>query len=169
MPWIDAIRRLRLFFRGEIFISAQLWGALLASLKERSGGCRESGAFLLGARKGHKRFVREFVLYDDLSPGCLAAGHILFEGLGYAKLWETCREKGMSVVADIHVHPGAAFLSGADRDNPMIREVGHCALILPNYACASPRLKDVGIYQYLGGGNWRKMTKWNLRIGGAWK
>ena len=161
MNWIDSFR---LFFRGEIFISAHLWRQLLAALKERSDGCRESGAFLLGVCEGHRRFVKEFVLYDDLSPGCLNPGYIMFDNSAFSKLWDICGEKGMRVVADIHVHPGAAYLSAADSENPMIREIGHCALILPNYAQTSPNMKDVGVYQYLGNGNWREMTKWNLRI-----
>lgn len=166
MRWIELFRRLCLFFRGEIFISREMWHRLLDALKERSDGRFESGAFLLGIRKGRKRFVKMFVLYDDLAPGCLNAGYIRFDGATFSKLWEICRAEKMGVVADIHVHPGLAYLSGADSENPMIREKGHCALIIPDYARVRPHLNDVGFYQYLGNGNWRKMTKWNLRIQG---
>ena len=154
----------RLFCRGEIFISARLWGHLLQSLKERSNGCRESGAFLLGNRVDYRRYIKDFVLYDDLSPGCLHYGYILFDGAGYSELWRICREQNMSVVADIHVHPGRAFMSETDRDNPMIPDVGHCALILPNYAQTAPKLDEIGIYRRIKGGRWQEMKKRAFRI-----
>jgi hypothetical protein len=60
----------------------------------------------------------------------------------------------MSVVADVHVHPGGAGQSASDRDHPMISRAGHIALILPDFAQAPLRPESVGVYRYLGDKRW---------------
>ena len=51
-----------------------------------------------------------------------------------ATLWDICKRRGLTVVADVHVHPGGAGQSDSDRDHPMISRAGHIALILPDFA-----------------------------------
>jgi hypothetical protein len=60
----------------------------------------------------------------------------------------------MSVVADVHVHPGSASQSASDCDHPMISRAGHVALILPDFARPPVQTESVGIYRYLGGKRW---------------
>ena len=116
-----------------------LWRRLLAQLRQRGNGAtRESGAFLLGARRDGRARISDFVLYDDL--------------------WRLCRERGMAVVADVHVHPAGAYQSGSDRENPMISRAGHVALIIPNFAAPPVPRSRVGIYEYEGGKTWRAIA-----------
>ena len=42
--------------------------------------------------------------------------------------------RGLTVVADVHVHPGDSGQSNSDRAYPMISQAGHIALILPRFA-----------------------------------
>ena len=58
--------------------------------------------------------------------------------------------EGLEVVADVHTHPGGVGQSQTDRDNPMIPEVGHVALIVPNFADRADFPGDIGIYEYRG-------------------
>ena len=99
-------------------------------------GRRESGAFLLGSRRGVRRRIERFVYYDDLDPHALDSGIVDLDGAAFGALWSLCRSTGLSVVADVHTHPDRAFFSGTDRANPMIAELGHLALVLPTYAQA---------------------------------
>lgn len=141
--------------RHELSCSWWLWLSLLAKLRERGNGCsRESGAFLLGHRQHGRARIVDFVLYDDLDSHALDNGIVRFDGRYFGALWDICKARGISVVADIHVHPGGSYQSASDRDHPMISRAGHIALILPDFAQAPVRRQAVGMYRYLGAKRW---------------
>ena len=98
----------------------------------------------------------QFAYYDDFDPTCLDSGIVIFDGAGFGPLWELCRQTGLNVLADLHTHggPGPARQSLLDRDNPMIAQPGHVALIVPNFA-TDFRMSDIGVYEYLGSHRWR--------------
>jgi len=135
-------------------ISYYLWLQLLYKLKVRGEGIKESGAFLLGAPE--QNTVTEFICYDDLDPNCLSNGIIEFDGAGYVPLWDYCQKNKLTVLADIHTHPGTwTGQSVADQEHPMIKQKGHIALIVPNYAAKPLQLlKGVGVYEYKGNNCW---------------
>jgi len=124
-------------------------------LRERGRGCtRESGAFLLGNRSNGRTQILDFVLYDDLDKKCLDTGIVHFDGRHFGALWELCKARGLTVIADIHVHPGGVQQSESDRAYPMIARAGHLALILPEFAAGRISRADVGIYRYRGAKQW---------------
>ena len=140
----------------ELSISWFTWLRLLIGLRSRGlSKTRESGAFLLGHRdpNGQAKIV-DVVLYDDLDPHSLDSGIVRFDGRYFGDLWDLCRRKKLSVVADVHVHPGSSLQSTSDRQHPMISRSGHLALILPYFARLPIRRGEIGIYRYLGGKQW---------------
>lgn len=148
-------------------IPVLLWIRLVWQLRRRGHGRRESGAFLLGIRDTGqdsrcKDKVKQFVCYDDLDPHALDTGVVTFAPTGYAALWSLCRRHRLDVLADVHTHPGGhPQQSGTDCANPMISEAGHVAIILPWFArCWGWKLKNVGVYEYLGNYEWRD---WSAR------
>lgn len=142
----------------ELSISPALWQRLCGSLRQRGHGrSRESGAFLLGAIEAGVPRVSDFVLYDDLDPNCLNSGIVRFDGRYFGALWELCQQRGMNVVADVHVHPGRSDQSASDQNHPMISQPGHIALILPRFADAPVQLVETGMYRYLGGKKWKRV------------
>jgi proteasome lid subunit RPN8/RPN11 len=136
-------------------IEQQLWRELIAQLKQRGRGDRESGAFLLGPAGSD--MVTRFICYDDLDPYALQGGVINFNGNGFVPLWKTCSEELLKVQADVHTHPGEwTGQSGVDQANPMILQAGHIALIVPAYAQLEQQLLEgVGAYEYLGSKRWK--------------
>ena len=136
--------------------STRLWKEGLAELRRRTEGVHESGAFLLGVREGKRRRITRFAYYDDLDPDSLKTGIVVFDGAGYGPLWKLCRETGLAVVADVHVHGGAALQSNSDRENPMIAQPGHIALILPALVERVFWAQELGIYEYQGNHQWRE-------------
>lgn len=145
----------------ELSCSWLLWRRLTARLRERGDGeNRESGAFLLGYTDpdGAAR-ISDFVLYDDLDPRSLDTGIVRFDGKCFGRLWAICRERGLTVVADVHVHPGDSGQSASDRAYPMVSQAGHIALILPRFARKPIPHDDIGIYRYLGGGAWHTVPR----------
>jgi proteasome lid subunit RPN8/RPN11 len=138
-----------------------LWMDGLGDLARRSGGARESGAFLLGRRDGDVAVVEELAYYDDLESGCLDSGMVVLTGAAFTALWQRCRTSGRAVVADVHTHPRRARQSDLDRRNPMIAMAGHIAIIVPNYAQGTPDPSALGIYVYRGSHTW-------FDLSGAW-
>ena len=150
----ETIRRL-LAPRHELSCSWFLWRRLCRRLRERGrNGGRESGAFLLGHRHGERARIVDFVLYDDLDPHSLESGIVRFDGRYFGDLWALCKARGLTVVADIHVHPGGAGQSESDRAHPMISRAGHTALILPRFARGPLPRREIGIYRYRGSKQW---------------
>lgn len=152
---IAAIIRRRFAPRHELSCSWFLWWRLRRALRQRGrSSSRESGAFLLGRRSEGRRHIVDFVLYDDLDPHCLDSGIVRFDGRHFGELWALCKTRALSVVADVHVHPGGSGQSHSDRDHPMISRTGHIALILPRFAASPQPRQGIGIYRYLGGKRW---------------
>ena len=140
-----------------ISVPVLLWVRLLRELRRRGAGHRESGAFLLGHRRGARGLITAFTCYDDLDPDACQFGAITFHADGYAALWEHCRKKELQVIGDVHTHPeGSIGQSEIDHRHPMIPVVGHTAIIVPNFA-RTPwwSLQAVGVYEYLGNFEWR--------------
>ncbi|WP_158743049.1 Mov34/MPN/PAD-1 family protein [Acidisphaera sp. L21] len=148
--------------RPDLAISPTLWGNLLQGLRDRGRYQRESGAFLLGPADGPRR-VTSVVFYDEIDPAAFDTGIIVIDGGCMADLWRLCRERGETVVADVHTHGGAAGQSESDRKHPMIAEPGHISMILPNFAAAPVRLRKVGLYRYLGRFKWDRLQSSLLR------
>lgn len=149
----------------ELSFSCFTWWRLLIKLRSRGRHeTRESGAFLLGHRcpDGRAKVV-DFVLYDDLDPHSLDSGMVHFNGRYFGDLWDFCRKKKLSVIADIHVHPGSSAQSASDRQYPMISRSGHLALILPYFARLPIRKDEIGIYRYLGGKQWENIPRQHRR------
>ncbi len=143
----------------KVSISYFTWWRLLIGLRSRGQHkTRESGAFLLGHRSPNGEVnIVDFILYDDLDPHSLDSGIVRFDGRYFGDLWSLCRKKRLSVVADIHVHPGDSQQSLSDRNYPMISRPGHLALILPDFAKLPIRRDKIGIYKYLGNKQWENI------------
>lgn len=143
-----------------IAMSRRQWRGIVTQLRTRGAGTRESGAFLL-ARRGGRR-VRAVAYYDDLDAACLTGG-ISFAATGYSRLWKICRDRGLTVVADVHTHPGQwVDQSDIDAANPMIAQRGHIAVIVPDYA-SDESLDACGVHTYQGDGHWESRFQADLR------
>ncbi|WP_115559842.1 hypothetical protein [Xanthomonas arboricola] len=131
-----------------------LWEELLTHLRRQGGGVRESGAFLLGKKTEALRTVTAFLPYEQLQVDALHNDYVSLNAASFAKLWELCGRKGLSVVADVHTHRFGAGQSRSDRENPMIALRGHVALIVPNFAQGGGGPQGVGMYVYQGSPRW---------------
>ena len=141
----------------ELICSKRVWDSGIAELRRRADGRRESGAFLLGSYENVRK-VKRFVFYDDIDPNALRTGVIHIDGRTLGSLWSICRVSGYSVVADVHLHPAGFGQSESDRENPIIAEVGHIALIVPYFALRETNPEGIGVYEYIGSYRWRNRS-----------
>ena len=139
--------------------TTRTWNELLRQLHIRGGNQRESGAYLLGGiDPDGRRRISCIAYYDDLDPNALSLGHIKLDRRRLGSLWSECRRHQLDVIADVHTHPGRAIQSSSDRANPMLPELGHLAIIIPNYARPPVHKKDVGIFEYQGRQRWLALS-----------
>ena len=151
---IQTLLRTALGHPPKLVCTLRLWRAGVDELRRRASGYRESGAFLLGCARGRTRRIEQFLFYDDVDPNCFRNGIVEFDGRQFGSVWQRCRTASLTVVADVHVHPGGYGQSGTDRHNPMIAGIDHLAIIIPNYAAGKIMPKCIGIYEYLGSRQW---------------
>ncbi len=149
----------------ELRVPTALWDRMVDELHVRTDGeSHESGAFLLGHVTDHGRRVTEVLYFDDLHPEVHARGVVELPAPAFRKLWAIVRERGVQVVADVHVHPHSAGQSQVDRQNPLIATRGHVAIILPNFARPRIRRWAVGVYVYQGDHQWQAVGGFNKRF-----
>ena len=141
----------------ELVVPSPLWTDLLDGLRERGRYVRESGAFLLGPR-GAARRATEIVFYDAIDPDAFDTGIIVMDGSRLGALWRICRERGLTVVADVHTHPCGAQQSVSDQRHPMVAEPGHLSMIIPDFAAEPVRIEAIGLYRYLGSYRWQPLA-----------
>ena len=158
----QAIRRLKTP-KPKLEIPVEVWSSIITTLRSRGCGQRESAAFLLGYCHPNYRECMDFIPHDDLDPHCLKRGAIDFDGAYYHKLWEICKRRKCDVVADIHTHPSREFISVVDREHPSVGRRGHIGLIVPFYAMCKTNPEAIGIYQFLGGTDWRTVRPKNRK------
>jgi len=147
--------------RPKLRCDPRLWDEGVAELERRTRGhTRESGAYLLGEQlAGGGRRITEFVFYDDVDPYALDTGIVTIRETALPRLWEICRDRKLGVVADIHVHPFGSQQSDSDQANPVMPRAGHLAIILPDYAAGETRPGGIGLYEFLGHGQWRDHSR----------
>ncbi len=136
-------------------LSRPLWTELTCELHRRTEGCHESGAFLMGRKNGIEREVTAVIYYDQLDPAAYSTGVCMLHADAFGRLWNHCAMLGVSVIGDAHVHALGACQSRADKENPMIAQPGHLALIFPLMASPPISRWAVGVYEYLGNHQWR--------------
>lgn len=147
----------------KIVIKRRLWFSVMEELNRR-GNCRhESGCFVLGQVEGRKRIAQRVVYYDELDQQAYSSGVCILGGDSFTRLWEICRAEKLSVIADVHTHPGEAYQSEADRQNPMIAQAGHVAVIVPRYASGRIWRHRLGVFLYEGDHRWTNLSGWRAR------
>jgi proteasome lid subunit RPN8/RPN11 len=134
--------------------SSRYWRSIIAELERRGGRVHEAGAFLLGIEQQGRLEVYGAIFYDDLDPSAYENGICVLHGGDFARLWSVCREKNLTVVADVHTHPGGGYQSSSDRTNPMVARAGHIAIIVPNFGRWPIEKSQLGVYEYRGWHDW---------------
>lgn len=132
----------------------QVWDGLIADLRNRGQGRRESGAFLLGRIFPGRKEVVRWLPYDEVDPRSLNYDYVRIRTESFSKLWSICEASGLVVVADIHTHPLGPTQSASDKANPMVSVAGHVAIIAPRFATGVVTPMDVSVNIYLGAGRW---------------
>ena len=139
-----------------------LWARCLDGLRQRSGE-HEAGAFLLGTTDPRQCTVTRVVYYDELDANAYSTGVCVLYADSFERLWRMCRERGLSGACGRRQSPTGAGQSPSDRNNPMVAQAGHVAIIVPNYARVRVWRHRLGLYRYRGAHQWDNLSGWSAR------
>jgi len=148
----------------KITLSRALWKETIYGLRVRGEEKNESACIWAGQRSPVQNEVQEVIFLDDIAG---VMGRELFHRVptfAIDKLFSTLREKGLSIIADIHTHPeNWVGLSWIDMEHPLEYRVGFLMIVLPYYASTEIQLKDIGVHEYQGNGKWRELHVAEIR------
>jgi hypothetical protein len=142
----------------EVCISKADWQLTWQGLKLRGNRKLEAACIWGGRRRKNQEMVEGVYFIDDLLG--VRRGRLYHRTSREAtiSLFETLRQRGHVIIADIHTHPRDwVDLSPTDAAHPIEYRKGLLALVLPFFATKKPDLLSVGIHEYVGSGEWRRL------------
>lgn len=139
-----------------LHIARTLYERTWLGLQQRGRGARETACVWLGDQDREREVAREVIFLDDL-PGTV--GRRLQHRTSREAvriLIDRARELGLTIVGDVHTHPGLwVDLSDVDRAHPIEYRIGLLALVFPAFAKGPPRFEGIGVHEYLGSCEWK--------------
>lgn len=66
--------------------------------------------------------------------------------------------EGLTLIAQLHSHPGEAYHSETDDEYPIVAESGGLSLVLPNFAQAPFSLNRCAVYRLLPPNGWVELS-----------
>jgi hypothetical protein len=145
-------------------ITREQWSKTWNGLRARSRGEREAACVWTGDRTTATWTVRSVHFLDDFGPVSAGALYHRASRECVARLFAEMRERGESLIADVHVHPEDwVDLSPTDEAHPIEYRVGLLAVVLPHFAVRSPSLLGVGVHEYVATSEWRRLPQAEVR------
>lgn len=115
-------------------------------LRERGALGVEGVALWAGTRNGSVFDVREGVIPAQTAyrtdTGLLY--WVDSDELHRVNLW--LHEHALTLVAQVHSHPGAAYHSDTDDAYPIVTKLGSLSVVVPDFARRAFRLADIAVY-----------------------
>jgi hypothetical protein len=140
-----------------VFIGHSVWSQAEDYLRGCGRIHRECIVYLCGEPwSGVSRRVTE--VYHPKHRGSAVAYEVPVAELSALNSWLSARR--LSVLVQVHTHPGAAFHSPTDDAWPTIEAAGLLSLVVPDF-CRSGLWGLPGCYlaKYLGAGQWRELPR----------
>lgn len=118
----------------------------------------EGFALWAGRRKGNVFQVVETVIPTQQGLRSLNGVCVTVDGDELFRLNVHLFENGLSLVAQLHSHPGAAFHSETDDSFPIATTAGAFSLVVPNFAVHPFALERCATYRLIPGRGWVQLA-----------
>lgn len=124
-------------------------------LQLRQAGERGKEKFVVwaGSLVGHTGFVSTILIPQNeedssfIPPNVSASAH------------EALDERDLIPIAQVHSHPGRAFLSPIDQQNPFFMCKGFLSVVIPNFGFVNMMdLTNWKVYEYVSVGKWSEFS-----------
>lgn len=143
----------------EVFVPASAAEKAQNHLRLVGASGYEGFALWAGNREGTKFFVRETIIPEQ-------TGHITPSGVyvtvGPAELHRInvwLYEHQMTLIAQLHSHPGEAYHSDTDDAFPIATTLGAFSLVIPYYARGPFSLSNCAVYRLMPRKGWSHISR----------
>ncbi len=76
----------------------------------------------------------------------------------FNEFWLRLADESLGVRVQVHTHPGAAYHSSTDDENPVVATPGFLSLVIPNFAIGSIGFDQAFLAQIDAGGMWHQVS-----------
>jgi hypothetical protein len=140
-----------------IDVPRSVWAEAEEILRNCGSGARECVVYLCGDAGGTGP-TRATAVYHPVHEASAVSYDVSISALSELNLWLFRKE--ISVLVQVHTHPGVAFHSGIDDARPTIETLGFLSLVVPDFGARGLRgLPACYLAEYLGSGNWRDVPR----------
>ncbi|MCI0359405.1 MAG: Mov34/MPN/PAD-1 family protein [Planctomycetaceae bacterium] len=141
-----------------VVITRAVWTEAERTMRLCGGLGNECVVYLCGEPTVGRSVARATAVYHPAHTGSATSYEVPISEL--LKLNSSLFENRLSVLAQVHTHPGQAFHSGTDDRWPTIETVGFLSLVVPCF-CREGLSGLAGCYlaEYLGSGQWREVSR----------
>jgi proteasome lid subunit RPN8/RPN11 len=121
------------------------------------GAVQEEGALCwAGTPAGPTALVTSALLFTATGDG----GGIHVSSAQSSLLYAHCHSRGLTLLAQVHSHPGRAYHSHPDQQLPHSAEVGFLSIVVPYFGhCAFDRFGSWAVFEQVAYERWRE---WSL-------
>jgi hypothetical protein len=149
--WLLSIRR--------VLIPAEVVAGTHEHLRSMGRvGC-EGVAFWAGKHDGNTFLVRAAVTpAQHAGRGEYGGLAVIVDGDELFRMNVWLHRQRMTLIAQLHSHPGEAYHSDTDEAYAVLTRVGGFSIVLPDFAQRPFSLEDAAIYRLAGDGTWRAVS-----------
>jgi len=118
----------------------------------------EGIALWAGTRDGPVFHIREAVIPKQRGHRSDAGLSVMIAGEELHRINVALFENALSLIAQIHSHPGRAYHSEMDDTYPIVAKAGTLSLVVPDFAVAPFSLKACAVYRLSARGQWNALS-----------
>lgn len=128
-------------------------------------GERGSEGFALwaGTVEGATFAVRETVIPAQRGVRVGDGICVVVEGAELHRINRWLYEQGMTLIAQLHSHPGEAYHSTMDDTFPIATAVDSLSLVVPDFARDPFSLEQCAVYRLTSNGSWAELSRDEVR------
>lgn len=118
----------------------------------------EGIALWAGRREGAVFNVLEAIVPKQRGFRSDAGLSVMIEGNELHRVNVHLFKEGLSLIAQIHSHPGRAYHSAVDDAFPIVAKIGGLSLVVPDFARAPFKLGTCATYRLSAAGVWEELS-----------
>lgn len=141
----------------EIFVPRTVADEAQQHLREAGVAGYEAFALWVGTREDRTFSVRETLIPEQTGHRTPSGVWVDVEAEELHRINVWLFEHGMTLVAQLHSHPGAAYHSDLDDTLPIATTLGALSLVVPNYAADPFAVRTCAVYRLLPRTGWTEI------------
>lgn len=126
-------------------------------LRARGAEGHEGVGFWAGSACGDRFDVSAALIPDQLSERSKHGLMVVVTGDALFRMNVWLHRNHLTLIAQLHSHPGAAYHSDTDDNLAVVTQVGALSIVVPDYARGPLALDAAAVYRLDASGRWKRL------------